>query len=834
VFNWVLAIALLPHPWSRWNKVQNYLLGPLLSLPLVPMACFDTPRRQPWIWQVLLLCCIWVSAAGNIIDMRICDYYSASKHCGNRDFMGTLYYASALPVIGLFALGQKRSCMVLAALAWLVLVAATILPVRPSFVRNVLNVLVFQGFLVYTHYAKELADRRMYTMRAELKVQFRAKQKAQINERKTMDSKRRFSSYIFHEVRVPLNTALLAVQNLEGANVFDKSSEQAVEYAALEGSLQMMSQVLNDVLDFSRMERGGFSSVSRPFSLHAVMRSIFVPLKLDTHARGLDLETYLDPRIDQVAKYAAFPEESQNGPVREAEGFMMGDEMRLRQIINNLASNASKFTSTGGKVSIKTTLVYPSDLHPVSEAEIEAAAADADHAEDPQLTTSTAYSPRLSAGRLQQHEERISPPSREILVARIEITDTGVGIRSRDMAENRLFSAYVQTEIGRNQGGKGTGLGLSLVRQIVMLSGGRLGVKSKVGQGSTFWVEMPFAIGPQTRKTDHLEPHRRVSSTLDKKDSISAGSSAGDSADLKFVPTLAAVDQSTSSARQGEDGSAIEMTQIPPQFRYISPPGSPDPGAEAPGPVGTRSTAVSSGAATLVAPDPVRPGTHHVVSAPALVSTSNPSSGLGLGLGAKPKSQALVFADGPLRVLVVDDDALTRRLMSRMMERLGCIVGTAENGLVALEKMLEDKTNSLGGDGAGSPAKKVTFPGELDPRLRDIPKNFEITLLDNQMPKCSGLQVVNRMRSIGRDDLIIGVTANALLSDQELYLEQGASFILTKPVLEVDLRRFLTIADKRRAERNARAARGETAVAAEEQAVSRPPLPLSLDSEEYN
>lgn len=53
------------------------------------------------------------------------------------------------------------------------------------------------------------------------------------------------SSYIFHEVRVPLNTALLAVQNLEGTGSFSKDSDQAIEYAALEGSLQMMSQVLN-------------------------------------------------------------------------------------------------------------------------------------------------------------------------------------------------------------------------------------------------------------------------------------------------------------------------------------------------------------------------------------------------------------------------------------------------------------------------------------------------------------------------------------------------------------------------------------------------------------
>lgn len=65
-----------------------------------------------------------------------------------------------------------------------------------------------------------------------------------------MDSKRRFSSYIFHEVRVPLNTALLAVQNLEGANVFENNTEQAVEYMALQGSLSMMSQVLNVIFFF--------------------------------------------------------------------------------------------------------------------------------------------------------------------------------------------------------------------------------------------------------------------------------------------------------------------------------------------------------------------------------------------------------------------------------------------------------------------------------------------------------------------------------------------------------------------------------------------------------
>lgn len=57
-------------------------------------------------------------------------------------------------------------------------------------------------------------------------------------------------------------------------------------------------------------------------------------------------------------------------------------------------------------------------------------------------------------------------------------------------------AAFNQTEMGRQQGGKGTGLGLALVRQIVKLSGGRLGVQSKVGQGSTFWVELRKCRSP--------------------------------------------------------------------------------------------------------------------------------------------------------------------------------------------------------------------------------------------------------------------------------------------------------------------------------------------------
>jgi osomolarity two-component system, sensor histidine kinase SLN1 len=142
-----------------------------------------------------------------------------------------------------------------------------------------------------------------------------------------------------------------------------------------------------------------------------------------------------------------------------------------------------------------------------------------------------------------------------------------------------------------------------------------------------------------------------------------------------------------------------------------------------------------------------------------------------------------------LRVLVVDDDQLTRTLMSRVLTRLGCKVSTAENGEIALDMLL----SSHGG-------------------------HFAVVFLDNQMPVMSGLSMVAKLRGAGRNDFVVGVTGNALLSDQEEYLQAGVDRcapslfwlwngsvlmlpiffrVLTKPVLERSLRSMLARASER-------------------------------------
>ena len=68
------------------------------------------------------------------------------------------------------------------------------LPVRPKYGRNAANVVIFEIFILYVHYVREVAERRLFTLRDQLKTQFKATQKAQVNERKTADSKRRLTS----------------------------------------------------------------------------------------------------------------------------------------------------------------------------------------------------------------------------------------------------------------------------------------------------------------------------------------------------------------------------------------------------------------------------------------------------------------------------------------------------------------------------------------------------------------------------------------------------------------------------------------------------------------
>lgn len=245
--------------------------------------------------------------------------------------------------MGLLGLRQNRILHIAAALAYLVASFGILLTgpqVPRMWIGNPITLLLFHMYLAMHSYYREKADRQLFLTRQQLVLQYRAAQDAQDKMLRADLSKKQFVSYsewwwwclltlVFHEVRVPLNTATLAVQNLHSDGVFDRlDHDDDAMYHGLISSLGMMENVLNDVLSFNRMESGQLTLARKPFNLHQSMRLVAMSHRAQAEMTGVRFITQLDPRIDNL-------------------GVVIGDEMRLKQLVSNLVSNALKFVSAG-------------------------------------------------------------------------------------------------------------------------------------------------------------------------------------------------------------------------------------------------------------------------------------------------------------------------------------------------------------------------------------------------------------------------------------------------------------------------------------------------------
>ncbi|KAF8645074.1 hypothetical protein AX16_008132 [Volvariella volvacea WC 439] len=489
------------------------------------------------------------------------------------------------------------------------------------------------------------------------------------------------------------------------------------------------------------------------------MQSMFLPLRLATDARNLELVIDLDMNIDDIARRAVYQASGQSNEsiTRRLEerpsgenhwGTVLGDEMRLRQIVTNLASNACKFTPSGGKLTVTTRLVAPPLATRFREP---------NYGSKRQARSSPNRSPSLAS--LQ-----FNPEMPEQIIVRIEVSDTGSGIHPNEMAQSNLFSAFNQTEKGRQQGGKGTGLGLALVRHIVQLSGGRLGLRSKVGVGSTFWVELPLGIGSRvldssnsgiSRTPTPVSASRPDNSILPSRHITPRISDAN--VDLPSKMTSPVPCPRSSSALHGlmDQGGSVELI-LPRYNSYSKIPtrtlGDASTGTDYPCP-GTEHDYYpprryvdslvprSIHSAVIPLPDSLADCADHQIT----FGLSN------LRIDQPPTPLAVEGPSVKGAVLVVDDDHLTRALMSRLLKRMGYSVITAENGRVALDIL-------LGSD----------IPTKSGANNHEIGQKFLAVFMDNQMPVMSGHEAVTTLRSQGRKDFVVGVTGNALLSDQKV------------------------------------------------------------------
>ncbi|HWR40136.1 MAG TPA: response regulator [Patescibacteria group bacterium] len=253
-----------------------------------------------------------------------------------------------------------------------------------------------------------------------------------------------FLANMSHEIRTPMN-ALIGMAHL--ALKTELSPKQRDYIEKIQSSGQHLLGIINDILDFSKIESGKLSIENAEFELSHTLDTVADLIADKTAAKGLELLLDIDP---------------------ELPAHLIGDSLRLSQVLLNYASNAVKFTEKGEIV--------------------------------------------IAVKALEQTAEDI--------FLRFEVRDTGIGLT--DEQKSRLFQSFQQADSSTTRKYGGTGLGLAISKKLAHLMGGDVGVESDHGRGSTFWFTVRFKKGSSHKKTFLPEPDLRNQRVLVVDDNAQA------------------------------------------------------------------------------------------------------------------------------------------------------------------------------------------------------------------------------------------------------------------------------------------------------------------------
>jgi CheY-like chemotaxis protein len=258
--------------------------------------------------------------------------------------------------------------------------------------------------------------------------QFRRLNHARLAAQAANRAKSEFVANMGHELRTPLN-AVLGMAELLAETTLDEGQRGMLDI--LRGSAEALLALINGVLDFAALEAGRVRLDQTEFALRSCVESVVGLIRPQATAKGLELEVLIGDDVP---------------------GRIVGDPLRLQQILLNLITNAVKFTEVG-KVRLELTLTY-------REGENSA------------------------------------------LLFRV--IDTGIGIDAETLA--RLFTPFTQADSGSARRYEGTGLGLATVRRLVQLMQGSIGAQSEPGRGSTFWFLVPAEVAAAPVEEVPLKP----------------------------------------------------------------------------------------------------------------------------------------------------------------------------------------------------------------------------------------------------------------------------------------------------------------------------------------
>ncbi len=225
-----------------------------------------------------------------------------------------------------------------------------------------------------------------------------------------------FFANMSHEIRTPINTIIGLNEMILREDISDEIAENAIN---IQNASKMLLTTINDILDLSKLESGKMDIVPTQYAISSMFSDLVNLIWIRAHQKNLEFKVDIDPEIPSM---------------------LYGDEVRIKQVVTNMLTNAVKYTSSGS-------------------------------------VTLSAKGERVAADQI---------------LLRISVQDTGMGIRKESLDD--LFSSFKRVDESDNRHIEGTGLGLNISRQLVEMMGGKISVDSVYHQGSTFTVEVKQRI----------------------------------------------------------------------------------------------------------------------------------------------------------------------------------------------------------------------------------------------------------------------------------------------------------------------------------------------------
>ena len=469
-----------------------------------------------------------------------------------------------------------------------------------------------------------------------------------------------FLANMSHEIRTPMN----AVIGMAELSLREDLPPTVQEYLLqIKNSGRNLLNIINDILDYSKIESGKMELVSEKYEPLSEINDIANIMQTHVGTKPIEFFVLADPDIPHV---------------------LMGDAMRIRQILINLANNAVKFTQHGF------------------------------------------VQVRMSARRISDLE----------VMMEYHIIDSGMGIREDDL--EKLFVSFQQVDSKRNRSVEGTGLGLAICKSLVEAMGGTIGVNSTYGEGSDFYFSIPQIVVDPTPDLVVKDAEHKHAFCIDKDPGI-------------YNIFLGEME------RLGVDGHVIsEPSEYVPtgerDFMFTMESGYGDPMREV-----LDKYPELSGVVTIAFDSPFIP------DKPNLRILRRPETTL---------TMVLILNDVEVKSLASDSDRFT-------------VDYTAPEARILIVD--DNKINITIAEGLIGPIKAQCFSALSARAAIDMLEKepFDIILMDHMMPEMDGIEATRYIREkidTAKEIPIIALTANAMESAKDMFIQAGMDDFVAKPV----------------------------------------------------